>query len=323
MYRFLKITPEETFGVFDDEATTGRYIRMDAPNIFKPMQKTNALVLPDPLINRPLLNIPTKVEVGGKLTACVYVEDAPILLGMAGLRINSGRTAPWPTLLTTVGDIASATFDFGWAQNDGATLMRKRYLGVKATKARVYCAGGEGNDPRLMVDLDLLGQVVQGNSWDASTDPDATAFPEPVAADYSVLPYLIYDLVITVAAAQRANCKAFNVEIDNMGKSYFDTRRFAQRISSRGRKVTWGGSWLEDGVLVTDRTSHDAQTAMGAATAVFTHAGASVSFDFKTLSRVQSVNEDLPMDEDGYFEGTNLAFVDTGVDMALTIDAIA
>lgn len=320
MYRFLRLTPEKVFSTFDATSTLGRYIRMDQPNNFKPMQKTTWVDVTDPLTNAPLNRFPTTVQVGGKLTACVYVEDAIVLLGLAGQKCDAiPSTVPWVVTTPLIGDLASVTLDFGYSLQDG-TLKRKRYLGVKAKTARIYVATGD--DPRLMVDLDLVGTVCQGNGFDSSVDPDATAFPEPAAdgSAYGVLPYMIFDAALSVGGAARLNAKSFEVNIESKLSINFDTKRFAQRITSRGRTVKWSASWLADGVLSTDRTAFDSQASLGAGTATFTHAGASVAFDFKAQSRINSIDEDMPLDENAYFSEENQAFLDGGVDMALTID---
>lgn len=320
MYRFLRITPEKVFGTFDATSTQGRFIRLDKPNLFTPMQKTAYVDVMDPLLNVPLNRFATKVNVGGKLTACVYAEDALVLLGLGCIRADDvPSTVPWVVTTPIVNDTVSATFEFAYSLQDG-TLKRKRYLGVKGAKTRIYCSNDD--DPRLMVDIDLIGKVPQGNSFDSSTDPDDTAFPEPAAdgSDYGQTPYMIYDLALSVAASARGNIKSFEATFANKTRAYFDAKRFAQRISARGRVVTWTASTLEDAILASDRGHFDAATVLGAATATFTRGTKSVAIDFKANNFVNDLNEDFPMDEDGYFGGENQPFIDGGVDATMTID---
>jgi hypothetical protein len=100
-----------------------------------------------------------------------------LLMGAAGIPINSGRTAPWTTTdaggVMPVGDLASLSF-YEYMLFPSASVERNRHAGCKFARWSLSCS--EQQRP-LVFRGSFVGIRSLGNAQDASADPDATEFP--------------------------------------------------------------------------------------------------------------------------------------------------
>ena len=121
-----------------------------------------------------------KHELKGRLQTELGWSNAELLLGWALSPINSGQTAPWTTT-EPAGQYASCALDHAYFQDDAGTMKRKRNRGCKVDSGSLSFSDAQR---RLMISLDIIGSVYDGNIFDASADPNATVFPVPTPDEF-------------------------------------------------------------------------------------------------------------------------------------------
>lgn len=328
MRRIFRGTAEQVFGVYDTSSPAYHsYLPMDTANNFKPMTMRPRWSLQDPSgQNVARLTGSEVVGVQGKLTTRSYWESAQQWC-LWPSRVNSGATLPWPNDQKQY-DLASQTLDFGYTYDDDS-LKRKRYLGCKVPTARFTCSNDPSN-PFLNLDYDIIGSIPQGNPVDSSSDPDSTAFPDMVTGDYPLSPLTFQECVFssyhTSANAVNNYFDRFSITITNRVKAYYDNSRFPNRIHCRGRTVTLSVHPLLQ-VATDARLKYEAVQTLGATTIEFTNpvlGGGNTTYDklkfnFRSQSFLDSINEDMILDEDAYVEWSATAYLDTSAGDDFTI----
>jgi hypothetical protein len=259
-------------------------------------------------------SVSDKMELRGKLRTRLCYSQAAVLLGLGLQRVNSGQTAPWVNT-EPVGDLASVTIDHAIFQDDTATYKRRRHKGLK-------CAGGSfeiGEDSEVgTLELDLVGSTPEGNTIDDSSDPDDTAFPVPDDDEYPT----DYVLFTDSGGNVHFNNVLFG-EYTSLRTSWtnkldvkFFARHFVQKIRCYGRDVM-----LDSDVILRQDPDfrgslYEATAALASTSLVFNNGTHAITFDWKTNSRIKSLDDNLPL-ETIYGRRLSLA---SGYDVANTTD---
>lgn len=322
MNRFLRVTAEQAYGVFDTTSPAfAYYIPMDGPGTFKPSTARPFWNLRDPKSNVPRARGSEVYAVGGVWTGRHY-WDQPTL-AMLTNRINSGLTTPWPTNCKAT-DLPSVTLDFGWSYYD-LTLKRARYLGCKIGESWELSCGNDPSNPFLNYSYPWIGSKSQPNAITTTESvdlaPTALEFPEPDEDDYPDLPLSFFQCVFTTQGAAVDYFDRFTIRGQQMCKGYYDSKRFLNRISHNGRTVTLTAHLRLDAAN-DPRTRYEALTALGATTIVFTKPAdtETLTLNFRSQSYLDSVDEETPLDDDSYTTMSATAFLDgtAGDDFTIT-----
>jgi len=323
--RIFRFAPEATYATYDGTTIPPIVLPMDTANSFSPMTQRQFWELMDGSgLNVPRLRGSEVQGVAGRLQTRGYWESVQYLAGWAS-RVNAAQTAPWGTDQKP-NDLASATADFGFTFDDDS-YKRLRYLGCKVPDATISSSNAP-NNPFLMFDYSLLGSKPIPNAYViGDTAIDATAFPEPALTDYPVAPLTFQECVFTAYGAARPYFDSFSIKISNKVKAYCDNGRFANRVHCRGRRVTLTVHPLLQ-VATDARLKYEAVQALGALSIEFTNpvipggmtTPDKLKFDFRSKTFLDSVAEEMILDEDAYSTWTATAFLDTaaGDDFAIT-----
>jgi len=308
-HRILRITQEAVAGVYNG-AGTAIYIRMDRPNMFKPLGSPNLWRIVDGTgQNVPALTGSATFKVAGSLSVRLCASQAQFLVGWAGQRVNSGQTSPWPTD-QLVNDLASCTIDFGWTRSD-LTMKRQRYLGCKVLKGVLRSQVSE-TDPFVYLDLDLVGMLLQGNAYDGSTDPSSGAFPEPA---YNQLPtdYYVHQHLsggVTLGGAVNNLVEKMSLTFSNKLKAYFDTSRFANRVRCNGRTTTLQARPLLQ-ATPDNRATWEAVSNLGQCALEWNNGTHTMTATLNGQNYIDSAMEDLVLDDDNYHDLNITTHLDT------------
>ena len=307
MKRFLTVTTEGVFGVYNSGGTA-THIRLNTANSFRVMTTPEFwTIMSGSGFAVPALFGSETTGLAATLTTPLDYSNAAQLLGWALQRINSGQTLPWVTT-EIAGDLASCTLDFAWSNVDG-TLNTRRFLGGKVATMQL---SGSRDSPVLMLTLGLLASTPQHNAWDSSVDPTLTV---PADSLFPITPVLFQHAAggLSWNNVARSNFQSLSVSVQNRIKAYFDESHFANLIRMNGRTTSVSGnSRLK--VTPVDRTTYeDAVTLASANTLVFTNAPAThtVSFNLNAQNYFQSISEQLPLDEEIYYDWTVGNLLDT------------
>lgn len=305
MYRILRFTPEAVSGTYDASGDE-YYERCDQPNIFAPMMQPRFWTIRDGKLNEPGQRGTASVAVGAQIRVRLTTENAKFYLSLCGQPVTAAPL-PWPTD-QRIGDLASCSIDYGWTL-DNLALKRQRALGMKVARWQLETQANE-NDPFWYLTMNMIGTVVQGNVFDSSVDPDATAFPEPTCSD---LPSDYYQIqhagTVTINGTTRNRYKRILVTGENMVKGYWDGGYFANRVRMNGRTITLSATQLltSNG----DRAKYESGANGGAASIAVTKGDFGFTLNFNDFNYVDSVKEDLVLDEDNYYEMELTNFTDT------------
>jgi hypothetical protein len=309
MMRFIRLTPEAVSGVYDDEADA-IYLRLDTPNQLAPMMDPKFWTVMDGRgVNEPALRGLACVAVGGTLSKLrLCASQAQLLMGWAAQRVTAAPL-PWTTD-QRIGDLASMTLEYGWTY-DGLTIKRQRALGVKVATYALETQASE-SDPFLYLTLGLVGMVVQGNTLDSSTDPDAAAFPVPALAD---LPSDFYQIQhsngqVTLAGSARTKYRKLSIRGNNLVKAAYDSGYFANRVRMNGRRQFLSAELLHESGA--DRTKFEGQTSAGSCSVAFVRGADSMTLNFNSGNYVDGVKEDFVLDEDNYYNLELSNFLNSG-----------
>jgi hypothetical protein len=317
MKRFLRITQEGAFGTFPGSPTS-IHLRLDSANAFKVMTQPEfyRIMSGTGFAVGALFGSET-TALGATLSGPLHYSQASFLLGWALQRINAGQTSPWVTT-EKPGDLPSCTCDFAWSNFD-ETLRRKRFLGCKVAS---FSLSGSRSSPVMRFSMQVIGSTPQGNSYDASSDPDGTAFPEPALTDFPTDPILFQHARggLTVNNVAHSNFQSLNFNVSNACKAYWDESRFANAIRMNGRTTTLSGSSRLK-ATPDDRASYEqAATLASANTLAFTNGVNTLTFTLNAQNYFSSIDEDMPLDEEVYYNWTlsNMLDPSAGSDFSFT-----
>lgn len=293
---FLRLTVESAYKTAKVTPTAGTdqiIIRLDGSNGFTmreaPLQTS---VMYGGGFAVEAAEVSTRQEVKGALQVKLCYSQAALLMGLLMRRINSGQTTPWVTT-EPVGDLASVTVDHAIFQDDTGTYLRKTYEGIKASGGSAECSE---DNPIVQLNLDLMGSTVVGNSFDASSDPDATAFPVPAETDY-VSDFVLFthlDGAVAVNGAQ-VDINSFKFNIQNKMDGKYFTKRYLKKLRFYGRATK-----LDLGVPLyaspNERLALEARTAF-TTTAAFTNAVNTLTLNLHSKNKFEKVDDSLDLDK--------------------------
>lgn len=294
---FLQITQETAYKVPNASPvlnTNRRVIRLDTDNSFT----MRATPVTEDVIRGggdavPAYSVSDQIALTGKLSLKLTYKDAKILLPWCCTRINAGQTLPWVTT-EPPNDLASMCIDHAIYYDDTAAYKRTRYLGVKPMGADFSVSRSQ----RIAtLDIDLIGAVYQGNPFDASSDPDATAFPLPAETDFATDAVVFGHFGLGTSTSKltigsdRTRFESIKFGIKNV----IDARPFESRFVQVSRCC--GRSWTgtTDLMLVstpTDRLSHEQLTAQNVK-AIATNGTNTITLDFGTANLIRPIGDQL------------------------------
>jgi hypothetical protein len=294
---FLMLHEEAVYGtpvLTTSAPTTGRYhyTRLDqlSADVIKVNRAKVDVPRGDGYAGRGMV---VKIPGGGVAASVRQVlcwSQAVRLLGFCGIKINSGKTAPWAVDSgQTVGDLASATLYEGIERSDG-TIKRRAAVGCKVARWSLSCSR---ESPLAILSMELIGQKPKENdTLDGadSSDPDATEFPAPSATSYPTDPvlwqHLDGGLVIDDSGTDaRSNFTSFTLEVDNALSPYHGTGTWLDSIRHFGaRDVTVRTKMLHK-ATPDDRVFYESQTALNVI-ATFTSGTKSIVIDMNEANRI-------------------------------------
>ncbi len=299
MKRFLQLTQEGVFGTFHSSSPVQIFPRLSSADSFRVMTTPEFWeIMSGSGFAVPALQGTETTGLAATLTVPLCYSQASFLLGAAFTRINSGQTSPWVTT-EIAGDLASFTADYGWTNVDG-TIRRKRFLGCKIVTTEL---SGSRDSQLVMATFGIIGSTPQGNSFDASSDPDGTALPEPADSVFPTDPVLFEHARsgLHINNVARSNFQSLSFSVQSKCKAYFDESRFANLIRMNGRTTTLSGnSRLK--ASPDDRATYEAATNLiDANTLVFTNGTHTITLDLQGKNFFTSIGESFPLDEEIYF----------------------
>lgn len=315
---FLQITQEAAYKSFNGSVTRGTnqiVIALQDGNSYTMRPKPITVDIPygGGLAVRKS-SISDKTECKGKLKTRLCYSQANMLIGWGLTRVNSAQTAPWTTT-EPIGDLASCTVDHAIYQDDTGTYKRRRYLGVKVSGGSIDVSE---QSETAMLELDLVGSTPQGNTFDSSSDPDATAFPVPADSDYATDYVLFTDSGgnVTFNSAAFGEYTSLKTSWTNKLDMKYFANRFVQKIRNYGREIK-----LDSDVILLASpdfrgTYYELVAALAETSVVFNSGTHSITLDWKTNSRIDGLDDDLPLDK---IYGRKLSLV-SGYDVANTTD---
>jgi Phage tail tube protein len=316
MKRFLRISEEAAFGVFPTSSPVQAYVRLDQPDAFKVMTKPEFWTIMSGSGYAVQALFGSQVTtLGATLSTPLCYSQASMLLGLCQSRINSAQTAPWTTT-EAVGDLASASFEFAWTTTT-ETIIRKRFLGCKVAQWSITCSR---DAPVARLSMTLIGSVPQGNTFDDSSDPSADAFPEPADSVFPTDVVLFQHLKggLSLNNVARSNFQSITISSTNSIKAYFDESRFASLIRHNGRSLKLSGvSRLK--ATPYDRATYETATVLASTSNLEWNNGTdTITFDFGGQSYFDSIDEQMPIDEEIYYSWDVMNQLDTsaGYDFA-------
>ncbi len=267
---FLGIVQESAYKVpvatptYWTQATTygltnyhGVYIRLDGGNAFSMRPRPVQVEVPyGGGVAIGAYRVADKLECKGNLSVKLCVGQAPFLLSWASARINTGQTLPWVTT-EVPGDLASCAIYHAAQRSDG-TFKRRVYLGCKVDSWSF--AISEASTIGTLT-LGISGSTPQGNVFDSSADPDATAFPAPAENNYAIDPFVYIHAsgLITIGGTARSAITELNISSQNTLARRFYATRFLQILRFVGRKTTIASKLLY-AVTPDDRAIYESLT---------------------------------------------------------------
>lgn len=305
-FEFLKLVKESSYGTVMSNPVAGTdsiYIRLTEGNSFS--------VQPNPQMIDIMYGggeaIPVEIvsdyfETRGRLQTVLYPTQAALLFHWITDRINTAQTSPWVTS-EPAGDLASVSLYHAYAYSNG-TFKRTRYAGCKAAGFTLAASRG---DPVFKLSIDLWAQKPVGNSYDASTDPDAVEFPAPVDTDLPTGPYT-FNMTSggwtfgTGAGTVRSQYEGFNLTVTNKLDARSFESRFLQVCAFRGRTPNVTAA-MRLKATPDDRASFEAVTPQRSQL-VITKATNTVTIDMKASNVIRTLGRDLPIDKVFMFNTT-------------------
>jgi hypothetical protein len=243
-------------------------------------------------------------EAAGNLEVELTYTQAALLMGWSITRINAGRTTPWTTSSSTIGNLASMTVYHAIMRSDG-TVKRVKYLGAVVRSWKLMASAQTG---LTMLTLGLVAQKHAGNADDSSSDPDATEFPLPADTAFPTDPVLFTHFSgsggLTIGSSELTCFEGFSLSGDNViDARYCAGSKFLSFADFRGRKVTGQAN-----VLFTAtpnwRSDFDTQT-LKTVEAVWTDGTTTLTIDMYDANIITGVDDDLTP---GQVYNQNLSF---------------
>lgn len=298
-FEFLKIVKESAYGTVMSNPIAGTdsiFIRLTEGNSFsvQPMPQFVDIMYGggEAIVSEIITDY---FVCSGRLQTVLYPTQASLLMHWLTDRINTGQTSPWVTT-EPPGDLASVSIYHAYQLSDG-TLKRSRYPGVKPS---AFTLSASRTDPVWKLSIDLQAQKVIGNSYDASSDPDATEFPAPLDADLPTGPYTFNHsagglLLGSSAGTVRTQYENLNIQCTNSLDARSFESRFLQVCAFRGRRLNLS---FEERLKASpdDRSAFEAATKQRAQLTISngTH---SVVMDFKSFNTFRQLTRNLPIDK--------------------------
>lgn len=268
--RYLRLTPELTWGTFDDTSTTAIIVDLDTANSYT--------VRPKPITvdvrtaggrNRRMRKISKKTSLTGNLNMLVPGSAAAVL-------------AAWINAAPTTDALGSMTIDYVIQMEDtGHTKVYSRHLGMKVQQAGI-ASSEQAQLVRLA--LQLVGKE--------PATITVTDFAEPAAADYPTDAYFTHqDLSGALSiASSRTEFESLNVTIKNMLDVRYFESEFPTRIEFCGRDVDWTSKLAYK--IVTDRSNLESVTPV-AASATFDNGTNTLALHMQGKNYYANVEDDL------------------------------
>jgi hypothetical protein len=192
----------------------------------------------------------------GRLSMKLYREHAPVILKWIFQQITSG-SVPW-TQTDRTGDLASCTIQHAIVLEDsGATVERRQHFGNKVRRATLRA---DNTSDLWTVELDIVGKTSAGLTLDLSTDPDATAFPEPALADFPDNPYTFQDITSLKIGSTRTEVSSVEITVENTLDPRYFLARHPSMIRYISRRITMSATLLY--ASAADRASYENLTAV-------------------------------------------------------------
>lgn len=308
MKRFLRITQENVFNQYQTTSPVQFYPRLSSSGAFTTMENPEFWGIQDGTgLNVPALSGTVTMGLQGTLITEVGPTLAQKLFDWAGTRINDDQDSPWTTN-ELPRDLASCTCDFAWSNFNVVTLNRRRYLGVKVASLSASCSKSQ---PKLMANMQLIGSTPQGNHYDSSSDPDATAFPEPALTVYPDDCYLFQNLSgnVSILGDARTNFDSWTMNLQNQLVPYFDESHFANAIRLGGRSFS---VQLRLRLKSTpDDWARYKQGTTGSATYTFDNGSNTLKVDQRGKVYIKPLQQEQPIDQEHYYTMTLVSQLDT------------
>lgn len=244
-----------------------------------------------------------------------------LLLKAAINPVNSGRTTPWTTTdsggVMPIGDLASLSIYHGI--DIAGTYERNLHTGMKVQSLQLSASEQQR---QVRFNAGLIGIKSVGNAQEATSDPDATAFPAPAVTDYPTGPYLFSHFVTGTGTLKidtaRTQVTSWQFTVTNtlaprryMGK-YIQTCR---RVKRTCQAVI--------GLRMTSMADRDAFRALTGRTVEFKldNGTKSVRLNMQAASVALDYQRDLSMDNEHLYTLTIGSKYDTAAssDLALTV----
>jgi hypothetical protein len=309
MRRFLRISQEAAFGVFPTSSPVQIYVRLDQADAFKVMTQPEFwTIMSGSGFAVPALFGSQVSSLGATLSIPFDYAQAAFMLEWSSGIINSAQTSPWTTS-EIAGDLASCSVEYGWSNYDG-TIRRKRFLGCKVMGMSISCSR---DAPVARLNLTLVGSTPQGNSYDSSSDPSASAFPAPADSVFPTSTVLFQHLKsgLTINNVARSNFQSLGFNVQNRMRPYFDESRFANLIRFNGRTTSLSGvSRLK--ATPDDRTAYESATTQGSANTIEWNNGShTITLTMNAQNYFSQIGESFPIDEEIYYAWTLNNLLDT------------
>jgi hypothetical protein len=323
-FEYLMLVKESSWGVPMAAPVLGTdkvYIRLTDGNSFTPQANPQYVDIPygggEDILVEALSDV---FETRGTLTTRLYPDQAALILPWALTRVNTAKTQPWTQSTEPEGDLASVSIYHAYAYSNG-TIKRTRYAGCKAASCRISASRG---DPVFRLALDVIAQRPVGNTYDLSTDPDATEFPAPADAELPMGPYLFSEsagglLLGTAPGVIRTQYDSLDFNVTNTLDSRPFESRFPQVIAFRGRRATVS-SVLRLKATPDDRTAFES-TANQRTQITITKGARSIVLDLKGQNKLRQLGRDLPLNRVYTFnmQVGNVRDPTAGTDIGLTV----
>lgn len=317
MHRSLSITQESALLTPSAAPTATIWPLLSAPDSFKIMTTPAYYKVMDGMGWATVRKSGTETTgLGATLTIPVPVSEAEFLMGWAFQRIVGGGTPkPWATT-EPVGDLASCRLVYNWSNFEGS-IRTKAFKGCKVAAASF---GASRTSPVVMMTLQLVGCVPDGNSYDGTADP-ATALPLPSVYKDDFLLFHHLRGGLTIGGGTRTNFESFEFSVQNALKAYFDEYRFANAVRIGGRSASLKAKLRlkEDS---DDREKWEDGESQ-AAKLEFNDSVKKITIDLKAKNWVDQLDEMFPADEEIYYDLALANHTDgaAGADFTLTVAA--
>jgi hypothetical protein len=272
---FLRLTPEATWGVFDNTQTNHVIVDLDSSNAFgmRPKPKTVDTRTAG-AFNRRVKRSGTKMDVSGALKMIVRGSQATLLTPW----IDAGGAAR----------PSSMTIDHCAVREDtGATKVYRRYLG---SLVKDVTFASQMSDQLLHASFNLFAK-----SFDATIT--ASDFPEPAATDYASDAFFLYEHAgaLTVGSS-RTEFDKFQCKITNHYDAAFmnPASPWISRATYCGRDVDWEASLPY--LVSIDRSNLESITSVSGAV-TFTNGSHTLVFNMKSTNFYADVTDDFQLDK--------------------------